>query len=146
MFARIVPGKTRVADLTALAVDPAKTPNVTLLGEADLLRRLVPASSFDIRHLDPGLQTCFSLQSACFGYEIEQASIDRERFGNFWLDFMNFKRQINVSGWQFNAVIVLKDDVVVYKTWSGKPHIHRLEEERSPLGPLQAIGPSLLNR
>ena len=146
MFARIVPGQTRVADLAAMSVDPAKTPNVTLLGEADLLRRLVPASSFDVHQLDPGLQGCFSLQSACFGYEIEQVSLERRRFGNFWLDFMNFKRQVDVSGWQFNAVVVIKDDVVVYKTWSGKPHVHQLEVERSPLGPLQGLGPSVLRR
>lgn len=146
MFARIVPGKTDVAELAALAIDPGKTANVVLLGEADLLRRLVPASSFDVSRLDPGLQECFSLQNACFGYEIEQVTMERRRFGNFWLDFMNFKRQVNVSGWQFNAVIVIKDDTVVYKTWSGTPHVHQLEVERSPLGPLQAVGPSLLRR
>jgi hypothetical protein len=146
MFARIVPGKTTVADLRALAVDPAQTPNVALLGEADLLRRLVPASSFDVRLVEPGMQECFSLQGACFGYEIDQTMLERRRFGNFWTDFMNFKRQIDVSGWQFNAVLVVKDDVVVYKTWSGKPHVQQLEVERSPLGPLQGIGPSLLSR
>jgi hypothetical protein len=62
------------------------------------------------------------------------------------MDFMNFKRQVDVSGWQFHAVLVVKDDVVVYKTWSGKPHVQQLEVERSPLGPLQGIGPSLLSR
>lgn len=146
MFARIVPGKTTVADLKALAIDPAQTANVALLGEADLLRRLVPASSFDVRLVAPGMQECFSLQSACFGYEIVQTMLERRRFGNFWTDFMNFKRQVDVSGWQFNAVLVVKDDIVVYKTWSGKPHVHQLEVERSPLGPLQGIGPSLLSR
>lgn len=145
MFDKIVPGKTRVTDLKAHGVDPDKTPNVALLSHADLLRRLFPASSLDIRVLDPGLQDCVSSQS-CFGYEIEQVSLNRRRYGNFWLDFFNFKRQVDISGWQFNAVVVIKEDTVVYKLWSGKPNVHQLEQESSPLGPFQAIGPALLQR
>lgn len=146
MFARIIPGATSLSDLKALGVDPDQTPNVAILGGADLLRRLVPGSAFDIGLLDPGLQQCASLQSACFAYEIDQISLERKRFGNFWSDFLNFKRQVSITGWQFNAVVVLKGDTVVYKLWSGKPHVRQLEVERSPLGPLQGVGPSLLAR
>jgi hypothetical protein len=145
MFEKVIPGKTRLADLKALGVDPEQTPNVSLLSKADLLRRLFPVSAFDINLLDPGLQECVPARSSCFGYEIEQVSLDRKRYGNFWLDFFNFKRQVTVSGWRFNAVIVIRDDLVVYKQWSGKPNVHQLEEENSPLGPLQGIGPSLLH-
>lgn len=144
MFEKIVPGTTRLTDLKALGVDPSMTSNVAYLGYADLLRRLLPAASFDIRYLDAGLQECIAAQHACFAYQIEQVSIDRKRNGNFWLDFFNFKRRVDVSGWQFDAVIVVKDDTVVYKLWSGKPRLHQLEEESSPLGPFQSIGPALV--
>lgn len=144
MFEKIIPGKTQLAELKALGVDPDQTPNVKYLGHADLLRRLVPASSFDISLLDPGLQECLSSQHTCFAYEVEQVTIDRKRFGSFWLDFFNFKRQINVSGWQFDAVVVIKNDTVVYKLWSGMPSVQRMEEERSPLGPLQGFGSSMI--
>ncbi len=146
MFDSIVPGKTTLAELKALGIDHEKTPNVTLLSHTDLLRRLVPSSSFDIRLLDPGLQQCVSAQAGCFAYEIEQLSLQRNRYGNFWLDFLNFKRQIDVSGWQFDAVVVIRKDIVVYKAWSGKPKVHQLENERNPLGPLQGLGPSLIQR
>lgn len=146
MFEKIVPGKTRVDELKALAVDPDRTPNVSLLSHADLLRRLFPASAFDVRILDPGLQECVSARNTCYGYEIEQSFLSRERVGSFWLDFFNFKRQVNVSGWRFNAVFGIKDDVVVYKQWSGKPNVHEFEQERSPLGPLQGIGSSWVTR
>lgn len=144
MFDNIVPGKTTLTELHALGVDPDKTPNVALLSHADLLRRLVPSSSFDIHMLDPGLQQCISLREVCFAYEVEQLSLDRKRYGNFWLDFLNFKRQTDISGWQFDAIVVLKQDKVVYKLWSGKPKVHQVEREHSPLGPLQGLGPSLL--
>lgn len=145
MYEKIIPGTTVVADLKTLGVDPGQTPNVALLSHPDLLRRLFPSSSLDIRLLDPGLQECILSQS-CFGYEIEQLSLHRRRFGNFWLDFFNFKRQVDISGWQFNAVVVVKGDTVVYKLWNGKPNVHQLEQESTPLGPFQAIGPALLQR
>lgn len=146
MFAKIIPGKTSLHDLKALGVDPDKTDNVAVLGHADVLRRLVAASSFDISRIDPALQECVAVGHACFAYEIEQTHTDRKRYGNFLLDFLNFKRRSDISGWQFDAIVVIKQDVVVYKLWSGKPKIHRLEEEHSPLGPLQGIGPSLFSR
>lgn len=146
MFDSITPGKTTLAELNALGIDPAKTPNVALLSHTDLLRRLVPSSSFDIHLLDPGLQECMSAQAGCFAYEIEQLSLRRNRYGNFWLDFLNFRRQVDVSGWQFDAVVVIKKNIVVYKLWSGKPKVHALENERNPLGPLQGLGPSLIQR
>jgi hypothetical protein len=144
MYEKILPGKTQLTELKALGVDPEKTPNVAYLGHTDMLRRLIPASTFDIRLLDPGLQQCVSLQEGCFAYEIEQLSLDRQRFGNFWLDFFNFRREINVTGWQFDAVVVIKSDTVVFKHWSGKPSLHSQERESSPLGPFQSIGPALV--
>lgn len=145
MFEKIVPGKSSLADLKNLGVDPNQTSNVALLSHADLLRRLFPASSLDIRTLDPGLQDCVTSQN-CFGYEIDQLYLHRRRIGNFWADFFNFRRHTDVSGWQFNAVVVIKGETVVYKLWSGKPSIHHLEQERIPLGPFQSIGPALIQR
>ena len=142
MFDKIVLGKTTLAELKALGVDPDKTPNVALLSNTDLLRRLLPSASFDHRQLDEGVQECIAAKDTCFGYEIEQSSLERKRRGNFWLDFLNFKKEIDVTGWQFDAVVVIKKDVVVYKTWSGKPSVRKFEEEYSPLGPLQGLGSS----
>lgn len=144
MFEKIIPGKTRLSELQGLGVDPTQTPNVGYLSHADLLRRLLPAAAYDIRYLDPGLQECIKSQNACFAYQIEQLSLDRKRFGNFWLDFFNFKRNVNISGWQFDAVVVIKGDTVVYKQWSGKPNVQQLEVESTPLGPFQSIGPALV--
>lgn len=146
MFEKVTPGKTSLSDLKALGVDPGQIPNVSYLGHADMLRRLLPTSSFDIEVLAPGLRECMSPDRPCFAYEIEQISLDRQRYGNFWLDFFNFKRQVNVSGWQFDAIFVIKGDTVVYKHWSGKPNLHQKEEERSPLGPLQGLGSSLMRK
>ena len=140
MFARIVPNETSLAELKVLGVDPERTPNVALLSHADLLRRLVSTSSLDVRLLDHGLQQCVSSHLTCYAFEIEQTHIEKKRFGNFWADFFNFHRQTDITGWQFDAIVVVRDGKVIYKLWSGKPSIHQFEQERMPLGPFQSIG------
>jgi hypothetical protein len=146
MFARIVPGSTRVADLVSMQIDPAATPNVSVLNHADLLRRFAAAPSIGTEALDESLRACFAARLRCTAYEIEQTHMDRKRVGNFFLDFLNFQRSIDATGWRFNALIVINDGLVVYKLWSGKPKIVEHEKERNPLGPLQGIGDSMVRR
>ena len=50
------------------------------------------------------------------------------------------------TGWRFNALVVLKDDLVVYKLWGGQPTIRETEKDTRPLGPLQNLGESLRPR
>jgi hypothetical protein len=146
MFEQVIPAKTTLSELRALGVDPDLTPNISVLAQTDLLRRLIPIATSDIRFIDPQLQECISPQQVCFAYEIEQTRNDRERSGNFWLDVMDFKRVTEISGWKFNAVFVVKNGVVIHKLWTGTPNIRQHEEEFRPLGPLQGLGTSLLGR
>ncbi len=55
---------------------------------------------------------------------------------------LNFKRDTLVSGWKSAALIVVIDNVVVYKQCSGSPRIEQTELRRNPLGPLQGAGES----
>lgn len=67
----------------------------------------------------------------------------RDRTANFWLDSLGFYRKIDVSGWSFNATILLIDDVVVCTLYGGQPIISELEVSEQPLGPLQNWGDTL---
>jgi hypothetical protein len=142
-YASIVPEKTTLADLHKMGIDPKDTPNVALVNHADLSRKLVASSTIDIKMLAPKVRTCIASPMHCYGYEIEQKHLDRTRHGNFLLDILNFKRDVQISGWQFDALLVIQDGVVVYKLWSGKANIQQQEEEHNPLGPLQTIGSPL---
>jgi hypothetical protein len=144
IFDKIVPGTTTMSELKKLGYDPAQTTNISILNHADLIRRLVGTGSFDIDLIDGALHACLSSKSTCFAYELEQTFTDRKRVGNFWLDFLNFDKQTEITGWQFDAIVVFSNDLVVYKQWSGKPSTHQSERERNPLGPLQGWGPSLI--
>ena len=62
------------------------------------------------------------------------------------LDSLNFKRRTEISGWRFTGLIVLKDDLVVYKLWGGQPSIKESEETRNPLGPFQGVAEGAARR
>lgn len=143
-FERIIPYQSSVADLKKLGLDPGTSPNIALLNYSDILRRFIPSPSVNAHDLDTGVIDCIKATVACKGLEVDQRSIKRTRTGNFWADFMNFRRQVDVTGWHFNGIVLIKDDVVVYKLVGGQPLIHERETNRNPLGPLQGIGESTL--
>lgn len=146
-FDKIIPHQTTVEELKQLKLDPESNPNITILNYSDLLRRFIPSPTINAHDLDPGVQECISAKTACKGYEIDQRVMKRNRYGNFWFDFLNFKRKVDIVGWRFNGVILIKDNLVVYKLTGGQPVIHEREENKNPLGPFQGIGESrLFNR
>ena len=146
MFDQIKPGMTTLVELQKLGIDPAHTPNVASLAYTDVLRRFNVMPGLDLTQLDNGLRECVNDNQHCFAFEMQQSRLDRKRVGNFWLDILNFKREVEISGWQFNAIIVIRGETVAYKLWTGNPNIRQQENERNPLGPLQGIGSSLIGR
>lgn len=145
-FDQIVPYQTTVADLKALKLDPHTYPNISILSYSDVLRRFVPSPSINADDLDAGVRECIAAKAVCQGLEVDHHSIKRKRVGSFWLDFLNFKRHTDVTGWRFNGVLLIKGDLVVYKLIGGQPHIREQEETRNPLGPLQSIGEGEVRR
>ena len=145
-FSNIKIGETSIKQLKAMGIDPATTPNIALLSHADLLRRLHAMAVFGESALDPAIRGCVAARQKCYAYHLEQTLMKRDRVGNFWLDTFNFKKVTDVTGWQFDALIIISNDLVVYKTWSGKQNIHEVEHERHPLGPFQGIGSSFVRR
>jgi hypothetical protein len=140
----LVPRQSDVRQLTTLGLDPVKQPNIAILTRADIIRRAASGSVLSRSDLDAGILTCLDARDACRGWELNVASITRERTGNFWSDFFNFHRRTQTSGWRFNALILLVDDVVVYRAWGGQPVINEVEVNTNPLGPLQDLGPSVV--
>ena len=145
-FDRIVIRHTTIDELNAMGISADVTPNIESLNHSDLLRRLANVPLLEPDMLDEGLRACLIKRQKCTGLEIEQTHIERERIGSFWLDVFGFRQETSVSGWRFNAVIVLDENVVVYKVWSGQPNIRKFEEERNPLGPLQGVGAALFRK
>ena len=142
-FDMIVPHQTTNEDLKRLGFDPFETPNVKLITYLELLERFMPNQSIKMKDLDPGVQSCLKVRELCQGYEILPKMLDSKRYGNAFLDLFNFRRKKITTGWKFNALIVLKDGLVVHKVWGGEPNVSEFEDKRNPLGPLQDINKAL---
>jgi len=139
-FDKIIPGKTTIADLREMRLDPGSNPNIAILNYADVMRKFMLNQSFAISDLDQGVRDCVMAKIVCRGFEIVQSQVEKQRNGNVVLDVLGFSRETQTAGWRFNGLILLKEDVVVYKLTSGQPAIHQTEENQNPLGPVQAIG------
>ena len=140
----LVPMKSDVATLARLGIDPVKQPNTAILTHPEIVRRFVPSAVLTREDLDPGVLVCLEARAACRGWEITAARILKARTGNFFADFTNFSRRSETTGWRFNALILLVNDVVVYRAWGGQPSIKQIEVNTNPLGPLQEMGPALV--
>lgn len=140
----LTPMKSSVRELQALGIDPVQQPNTTILTQADIVKRFVPSALLKREDLDPGILACLEARNTCRGWEVNGARILRARTGNFLADFTNFSRDSNTTGWRFNALILLVDDVVVFRSWGGQPNVNEREVNTNPLGPLQEMGPAII--
>ena len=140
---RIVPHSSRREDLAAAGIDPYKMPAIVILNYSDIVQRFAGSGTVSREELDTGIVQCLQAGKACHGYAINVRHTSRTRTGNFWLDVLNFRRVTEITGWSFNALILMVEDLVVYTLHGGQPRIHEQEVSRNPLGPLQETLPSL---
>lgn len=141
-FDKIEPDKSGSAELKTLGFDINSSPNLKILNYLDIAATV---QSIRIEDLDAGLQVCLRARTDCRAYVFEPKMTRTRRTGNFWLDIFNFQRKFHETGWNFKALLVLVNDRVSYKLWSGSPQTDEYREQRNPLGPLQDAGSMLLN-
>lgn len=139
----IEPNRTTVADLRAAGIDPYASPNVQLLSYSDILLRFPMNASAANGTLDGGLRECLESGKSCTGYSIVVHDVKRDHIGSFWLDTLGFKRVVETTGWQFNALVLLVGERVVYTLYGGQPQLREQEQTRQPLGPVQNLGGSI---
>jgi hypothetical protein len=139
---RALPYTTTVTELKALGYDVLASPNVTQIPYPQLIARLAPNSSVPLDALDPGIRDCMLARQACRVYEFRLAHEDRRRDGNFWLDFLNFRRSTSITGWRFEGLLVVRDGMLLFRSYAGEPRTDRTEVETRPLGPFQPAGES----
>ncbi len=140
----LIPQTSDMATLTEKGLTPSSQPNTVILTHADVVRKMVNGNVLDRKDLDPGIVICLQARDACRGWELNVAHISKARTGNFFADFLNFKPRTETTGWRFNAMILLVEDVVVYRGWGGQPVINEVETQTNPLGPLQDMGSAVV--
>ena len=136
-YDKVVPFKSTVHEFKNLGINLSSSPNVRILSHLDIAATVQPIGH---ENLDEGLKLCLKANDDCMAYEFSPKSIKIKRYGNFWLDFLNFQRKAKETGWRFKALFVVVDNLVVYKVWSGDPNVEEYRQTTNPLGPLQDSG------
>ncbi|GAA4414393.1 hypothetical protein [Quisquiliibacterium transsilvanicum] len=141
----IEPYRTTKQDLLAMGLDPGKNAAITILSYSEILQRFAAGSALRPEDYDRGIRDCLLAGKACVAYSLQIRRVRKERVGNFWLDSLNFRRETDITGWSFNALLILVNDTVVFTLHGGQPRIHEQERVRNPLGPLQGWGDQVPN-
>lgn len=130
-------GKTDIGALKTKGFDPETTSNMMILSYLDVVNRFSPI--LEKEDLPSGVQQCIAAKEQCVAYVATPANIKRKRIGNVAMDLFGFKKITKVTGWKFEAVFVMVDDVVTYKLWNGTPDIEEYNKKTQPLGPAQSL-------
>ncbi len=138
-FDRVDPGRTTIADLRTLGFDPYTNPNVRILNYLDIQNRFLPNQSVRMESLPAPVRQSLDAKERSVAYELDLNVVNSQRYGNLFLDVFAFNRKTHETGWNFKALILLDNEKVLYKLWSGQPNVDRYEQKKRPLGPLQEI-------
>lgn len=138
-FDAIAPGQTTLEELRTLGFDPYTNPNVRILNYLDIQNRFLPNQSIRLEDLPAPVRQSLDGKETSVAYELDLTVVNSQRYGNLVLDMLAFNRKTHETGWNFKALILLSPDRVLYKLWSGQPHLDRFDQKKKPLGPLQEI-------
>jgi hypothetical protein len=131
-------GKSTNGDIKKLGFDPKTVPNIKILNYVDVVNLFGPA--FKLDDLPEGIHKCVNARESCYAYKVSLQDIHSSREGNIPADLLGFSKFTHVTGWAFEATVVMVNDVVVYKLWNGTPDIQTSNTEHTPLGPMQNVG------
>ena len=143
-FDQIKLNQTTADELNEIGFGPHSASNIRILNYLELTASFMPNPAIGFDDLDNGVRECLKAKTSCEGYRVNILEIDKRRLGNAMLDIFNFRRHTHSWGWEFDALLVLKSDVVVYKIWGGTPNINKTDSNKNPLGPLQKMPSEVL--
>ena len=136
----ILPGKTRLNELPALGLDTRTTPNIEVLSSTDIVNRFLPADAMTLKQAPPAVRLCIEAQYRCSAYVFHLQHSNRQRSGGVVPDLLGIEQNTVNDGWSAEIILLLQDDIVVYKVISGSPHTQDLRDKTQPLGPFQDLG------
>lgn len=121
--------RLRLRSCHSWALIPHKTPNIKILNYLDVLRLFKYEPCYDVNY-HPGVIACIKAKEDCKTYDVDIKHIQKQRTGNFWLDIFVVKREEQRTGWNFRALILIVDDLVVYKLSGGQSQAGRNQDEK----------------
>jgi hypothetical protein len=132
-------GRTHVNDLPAIGFDTKTTPNIEVLSYAEIVDRFLPSETITMEHLPKSVQQCIEAQYHCSAYVFHLRNSHTEHSSSVVPDLLEIERDTVKRGWSADVVLLVQDDLVVYKVISGSPNSEDQHDRSQPLGPFQDI-------
>ena len=89
----------------------------------------MPNPGIHKQDLPGAVRECIEAKEMSRAYLVELQDTQKKRHGNLFLDIFGFNRKTHESGWRFKGLILIDNDLVVYKLSSGEPQISREEKQ-----------------
>jgi hypothetical protein len=140
-YAQIEPYETMEDELKDLGFDIKQGNNVEVMTYLDVSKMFLHNQAIEKNDLPLGIIECLKAQGECRAYKFIFESTRKERYGSFWADVADFRKKTHHTGWRFECVIIVANEIVVYSLQSGVPNIDKRDVKKQPLGPLQNFGP-----
>ena len=132
-------------DVKKLGLDVNKTPNIQSLTYLDIAKRFGLIGFRDqIVAVPDGVKKMMFAAERGRGYELNVEATRSQRIGNFWTDFLQFRKNTHTTGWKFSVLLIVVNNRVEYVLYKGNPNIDKLEKEKNPIGPFQKINGYIL--
>lgn len=122
-----------------MGFDPSVTPNISIMPYVDIVPIFMCNPNIHMADLPVGVQVYVESKTNNCAYRVILQDVRAKRHGNLLLDVFGFKRLTHNSGWRFNGLILIKNNVVVYTLSSGEPNISSEDSTVKPLGPFQDL-------
>lgn len=113
-FTAIEDGKTTLADLKKMGLDPDQVPNVLKINYVEI-RDMFLGAQLTFSVLPVPIQQCIIMENKCTGYRYSAKRIKTIGSGNLALRWLDIKKQDIKKGWSGEFYIFMYEDTVVYK-------------------------------
>ena len=134
-------GRSTVADLAILGLDLKTAKNVVVLDRTSLLALFMASVPGSFDYLDPAVKQCLTPNIDCTPYIVSKNEAKEVGEGSLTLRVLGFKKESRIYGMEVTMLLLVHNDVVVYKQIKGPPNgTERYKVERKPLGPLDGVG------
>ena len=139
-YNKIKRGETTVGDLSTLGLNLKVSKNVVILDRTSLLALFMANVPGSFEYIDDSVKQCLKSGESCTPYIFRKDESKEEGTGSLILRMLNFKKESVIRGWSVEMLVLVHNNVVVYKQIKGTPNgTERTKQERHPLGPLDGV-------
>lgn len=139
-FSAIEPGKTKVEDLVKFGMGPGSQ-NVTKIPYLKLRSHFIgDQKSLANEDLPVEIQKCIAKKDSCYGLIVKAQNLHKLGLEDLTDRMTQAKKKTQITGWRFEGIIALVDDLVVYaKPGTEDPNVYSMTDGKDPQSVLEKI-------